>query len=160
MIFSISCRDASVAARNTGERELCIVVIAGTVNVLSEHGEWGELGGRRDPWSGAPDAAYLPPGTAVEIEGSTATGNLVQFNFIGTDVTGTAKLSNGSDGVLLAQGAHGNTIGAGNVVSANAANGVEISGAGTRTRAGISPKPRLPSSPHVSCRSSIASRRR
>jgi 5-deoxy-glucuronate isomerase len=68
----LELRDTAVAARNTGERELCIVVIAGTVNVLSEHGEWGDLGGRRDPWSGRPDAAYLPPGIAVEIEAAPA----------------------------------------------------------------------------------------
>jgi 5-deoxy-glucuronate isomerase len=60
--------DRATAARNTGERELCLVVISGTVNVLSPYGEWGDLGGRASPWSGRPDAAYLPPRTAIEIE--------------------------------------------------------------------------------------------
>jgi 5-deoxy-glucuronate isomerase len=58
----------ATGARDTGERELCAVVISGTVNVLSSHGEWGDVGGRPDPWAGPPDAAYLPPRTAVEIE--------------------------------------------------------------------------------------------
>jgi 5-deoxy-glucuronate isomerase len=56
------------AERNTGARELCLVVVSGTVTVLSAHGEWRDLGGRQDAWSGLPDAAYLPPGTAVTIQ--------------------------------------------------------------------------------------------
>jgi 5-deoxy-glucuronate isomerase len=55
--------------RETGERELCIVVVSGTADVISPHGEWVALGGRPDPWSGPPDAAYLPPGTLFRIEG-------------------------------------------------------------------------------------------
>jgi 5-deoxy-glucuronate isomerase len=55
--------------RETGDRELCIVVMSGTADVISPHGEWIELGGRPDPWSRPPDAAYLPPRTAVRIEG-------------------------------------------------------------------------------------------
>ena len=58
----------AVAARDTGERELCVVVLSGAVDVRSRHGEWRELGGRSDPWSGLPDAAYLPPATLVELE--------------------------------------------------------------------------------------------
>jgi 5-deoxy-glucuronate isomerase len=61
-----------VAARDSGDREVCVVVVSGTVHVLSPHGEWGDLGGRADPWSGRPDAAYLPPGTRFEIEGAEA----------------------------------------------------------------------------------------
>ena len=60
---------SSAAERDTGERELCVVVVQGTAHVRSEHGEWRDLGGRADPWAGAPDAAYLPPGTHVTIEG-------------------------------------------------------------------------------------------
>ena len=32
-------------------------------------GEWLGLGGRLDPWSGMPDAVYLPPGTSVSFQG-------------------------------------------------------------------------------------------
>jgi 5-deoxy-glucuronate isomerase len=56
-------------ARETGERELCLVVVEGTCTVRSDHGEWAGLGGRPDPFSGPPDAAYLPPGAAYELEG-------------------------------------------------------------------------------------------
>jgi 5-deoxy-glucuronate isomerase len=67
-VLNLGERD--VAARDTGDLEVCVVVVAGTVNIVSPHGEWGDLGGRADPWSGRPDAAYLPPRTAFEIEGA------------------------------------------------------------------------------------------
>ena len=59
---------------------------------------------------------------------------------IGTDVTGTAAIANGNDGVEIDTGATGNTIGgltstpgtgAGNVISGNTSDGVEITGSGT-----------------------------
>lgn len=62
--------------------------------------------------------------------GASATGNLVQRNFIGTDATGQAALSNGQNGVTI-NGASGNTIGGpsgGNVLSGNTGAGVFISG--------------------------------
>jgi CSLREA domain-containing protein len=64
----------------------------------------------------------------VQIQGSEATQ--VQGNSIGTDVTGTVDLGNTGDGVFIVS-ASDNTIGgtdagAGNVISGNDANGVEI----------------------------------
>jgi 5-deoxy-glucuronate isomerase len=59
--------------RSTGSRELCIVVLAGTCTVRSAHGAW-PLGGRPDPFSGMPDAAYLPPGTRFALEGYAEVG--------------------------------------------------------------------------------------
>lgn len=56
-----------VAKRDTRDREVCIVVVSGTVTVNSEHGEYNALGGRPDPWSAAPDAAYLPPDTTFSL---------------------------------------------------------------------------------------------
>jgi len=58
-----------VPRRSTDERELCVVVVEGVCIVRSRHGEW-EIGGRADPWSGPPGAAYLPPVTDVEFEGA------------------------------------------------------------------------------------------
>ena len=57
------------------------------------------------------------------------TANLVEGNFIGTDVTGTVALGNGSEGVGI--GGFSNTIGgtaagAGNVISGNAGAGINI----------------------------------
>ena len=69
--FEVLALDADARAeRDTGDRELCVVVIDGIMDVSSEHGEWRGLGGRTDPWSGLPDAAYLPPGTRVTLEGA------------------------------------------------------------------------------------------
>jgi 5-deoxy-glucuronate isomerase len=55
--------------RDTGDRECCVVVVEGSCHVRSEHGAWRDLGGRPDPFSGPPVAAYLPPGTPFELEG-------------------------------------------------------------------------------------------
>jgi titin len=59
-----------------------------------------------------------------------ANGNIVQGNFIGTDVSGTARLGNLSDGVLIEFAANnligGTGPGAGNLISGNTPNGLEI----------------------------------
>jgi 5-deoxy-glucuronate isomerase len=52
------------------EREVCLVVVEGTCDVRSSHGEWKGLGGRTTPFVGRPEAAYLPPGTEFEVSGS------------------------------------------------------------------------------------------
>jgi len=54
---------------DTGDRELCLVMVQGTCTLRSPHGEWRALGARESPFSGRPDAAYLPPRTAFEVEG-------------------------------------------------------------------------------------------
>ena len=70
----------------------------------------------------------------VNIDGSS--GNLVEGNFIGTDVSGTKALGNAFSGVLMSDGADGNVVGgttaaARNVISANGYRGVHIfSGSG------------------------------
>ncbi|HEV3203745.1 MAG TPA: right-handed parallel beta-helix repeat-containing protein, partial [Gemmataceae bacterium] len=69
-------------------------------------------------------------GEGVEVAGGG--GNQIQGNRIGTDVSGTAALGNGT-GVLLASGATGNVVGgtevgAGNVISGNRNDGIFISG--------------------------------
>jgi 5-deoxy-glucuronate isomerase len=66
----LALSDGVVADRETGAREVCVVVIEGVVDVESEHGSWRELGGRPHPFSGRPDAAYLPAGTAFTLRGT------------------------------------------------------------------------------------------
>jgi titin len=63
--------------------------------------------------------------------GISSTGNLIQGNKIGTDITGTVPLPNGGFGVELDRGANSNTIGgatdgAGNLISGNRSFGVII----------------------------------
>ena len=66
----------------------------------------------------------------VSIGSGGSTGNVVLGNFIGTDVTGMFAVANAGNGVRI-QSASGNVIGgtapgAGNVISGNLRNGVEI----------------------------------
>jgi hypothetical protein len=65
----------------------------------------------------------------IEIGGSSTTGNQVLANFIGTTADGSHPLGNGNSGVTIYNGATGNTVGAagaGNVISSNAGDGVQI----------------------------------
>ncbi len=82
----------------------------------------------------------------VFIFGVGADGNFVAGNFIGTDVTGTASVSNFGGGVIVSDGATGTIIGTngdgvsdaleGNLISGNGVNstnhGILITGSGTR----------------------------
>lgn len=68
--------------------------------------------------------------SAILIQDPTATGNLVQGNFLGTDATGTMPLPNGGGGVAISN-APANTIGgtdagAENVISGNNSDGIFI----------------------------------
>ena len=63
-----------------------------------------------------------------------ASGNVVQGNLIGTDVTGRADMGNGGSGVII-QDAPNNTIGGsqqgeGNIISGNGGDGIAVGGAG------------------------------
>jgi 5-deoxy-glucuronate isomerase len=58
------------AIRESGDREVCIVVIAGSLEISSRHAQWRAVGGRSDPFSGRPDGAYLPPQTTFELKAS------------------------------------------------------------------------------------------
>lgn len=73
--------------------------------------------------------------SGIQIFGTTASGNVVQFNLIGADITGLRALGNRYDGVFL-NNAPGNTIGGlsgqGNVISGNGQVGVQIYQLGAR----------------------------
>jgi hypothetical protein len=75
-------------------------------------------------------------GYGVAIDGSGATNNAVQGNYIGLDATGMSALSNTFAGVGIYGGAQNNTIGgiaAGsrNIISGNTDQGIVIVGSGT-----------------------------
>ena len=64
----------SPVERDTGREEHCVVVISGTCSI----GDWRDLGGRPDPWSGMPDAVYVPPGTRyVRAQVMSPTGDML-----------------------------------------------------------------------------------
>ncbi len=70
------------------------------------------------------------------IESTTSTGNLIENNLIGTDRSGESSISNLLDGVIIQLGASNNTVGgatpgAGNLISGNGGNGVDITDPGT-----------------------------
>ncbi len=66
--------DGVRAERQTEQREVCVVVVSGTVDIGSEHGEWRGVGARRSPFDGLPEAAYLPPHTSFSLTGAGADG--------------------------------------------------------------------------------------
>jgi hypothetical protein len=73
-------------------------------------------------------------GCGITIYGADATGNTVRGNYIGTDLTGTASLGNGYDGILIGNSPN-NTIGgtsasARNLISGNLGNGIVLQGTG------------------------------
>ncbi len=80
------------------------------------------------------DASNLISGNdlfGVAISGATATGNVVQGNAIGTDITGSVNLGNASSGVFVAAPDNrvgGVELGAGNLISGNGFVGLRISG--------------------------------
>jgi hypothetical protein len=101
------------------------------------------IGGVPDPVS-APMPRNIISGNeraGVAIYGAGATSNKVQGNYIGTDINGTNAIPNGNDGVRLGDnslgaGPRGNfvggmEVGAGNLISGNMDNGIEIAGAAT-----------------------------
>jgi hypothetical protein len=64
--------------------------------------------------------------TGLELNGSGTSGNVVEGDYIGTNVTGNAPLANPGAGVAISQGASSNTV-AGDVISGNSYAGVWIS---------------------------------
>ena len=75
-------------------------------------------------------------GSGIVIWRAGASGNVVQGNFIGTDVTGSADLGNGEEGVQI-QNAPNNLVGGsqpgeGNVISGNEDGGIFLVLAGAR----------------------------
>jgi hypothetical protein len=72
-------------------------------------------------------------GDGIRVD-STASGIVIQGNYLGTDATGAAALPNNANGVNVLSGAvliGGTTAGAGNVISANEANGVQLASSGS-----------------------------
>jgi titin len=120
MIGTDATGTVSLAAPNSNNG----VVVIGASNTI----------GGTDPGAGNLISGNHQQG--IYLNGATATGNVIQGNTIGTDVTGTSEVSNGLRGITLANGASKNLIGgtdtgAGNLLSGNLQNGIELTGEGT-----------------------------
>jgi len=92
-----------------------ITIVRGSLNTIG-----GTVVGARNIISGNRDGIYI----------DTGTGNMIEGNFIGTDVTGTRALGNKDYGIEIEGGAN-NTIGgtipaARNIISSNYTAGIEI----------------------------------
>ena len=99
-------------------------VIGGTSvdarNVISGNGHW---------------RSFIVVASGITISGSSSTGTQVLGNLIGTNVTGSAALGNGGDGIVLVNSLNntvgGTTPGGRNIISGNGVHGVEIDNTAT-----------------------------
>ena len=57
--------------RQTGEAEVCLVVLSGLCHVSAGGDEWRNVGERESVFDGAPCALYLPPGTPYSVEAAS-----------------------------------------------------------------------------------------
>ncbi|MCA9064518.1 MAG: right-handed parallel beta-helix repeat-containing protein, partial [Planctomycetaceae bacterium] len=108
----------------------------GTSGVVLTDGAYGNTVGGIDAASRNIIAGNLSHG--VHVFGTGTDDNVVTGNYIGTDVSGSAALGNGGDGIRIESGTAGTTIGgavagAGNVISGNSANGINLIAAGAGT---------------------------
>ena len=132
--------DGNIVAGNfigtdvTGTRSLGI---AGDGVFLAEGASFNEIGVNASGENVVADEENVISGNGydgVEIVAG-ADGNIVAGDNIGTDVTGTAAVPNGAQGVEVDGGCVENTIGgtaagAGNLISGNGASGIWITGVG------------------------------
>jgi 5-deoxy-glucuronate isomerase len=58
-------------AAETGEREICLVLVSGQAEVWAGEQSFGVIGGRMSPFEGAPDAVYIPAGSHWRVEAAT-----------------------------------------------------------------------------------------
>lgn len=89
------------------------------------------------PTAGARNIIAGNDASGLNLNTPDATGNVIQGNYIGVNVTGSGAISNTADGITLNDAA-GNTIGgptagAGNVISGNGKAGIYFAGANTRS---------------------------
>jgi 5-deoxy-glucuronate isomerase len=104
--FEVLELDGDLANRDTGDRECCVVIVEGSCDVRSEHGDWKQLGGRASPFEGRPEAAYLPPGTEFEVAG---TGEVALCTAPATSGAEPRVLS-GGEVEVRGHGAHQRTV--------------------------------------------------
>jgi parallel beta-helix repeat protein len=107
-----------------------------TATPNAESGVWMSGASGNTIGGTAPGARNVISGNLVDgITGIGSSGNLIQGNYVGTDVTGTLAIGNREDGVYLQDGSN-NTVGgtsaaARNVLSGNSWSGLTFYGTGS-----------------------------
>lgn len=69
----------------TGDHELVLVVLGGTLDVVSDHGQWRGLGSRPHVFAGLPTALYLSRDTALTVTATTDCEFALAWVAAGTD---------------------------------------------------------------------------
>ena len=54
-----------------GDREVCIVLLAGSADIHAATGRWKDVGSRRSVFDGPPDSVYVGPGDSIEVIGKS-----------------------------------------------------------------------------------------
>ncbi|NML24397.1 cadherin domain-containing protein [Zoogloea dura] len=85
--------------------------------------------GGTNPGEGNVIGGVVKYGIHIANSGSGGSGNIIQGNYIGTDISGTVTIANGLGGVAIDTNANSNLIGgvvagAGNLIAGNTGNGV------------------------------------
>ena len=61
----VALRRGEAVERSMRGRELCAVVLSGTVDITCDAQEWAGVGSRASVFEGTPDSVYAPPGKSV-----------------------------------------------------------------------------------------------
>jgi hypothetical protein len=134
------CDGNVIAGNKIGTDVTGTVALGNPVGVEVDSGSTNNTIGGTTAGAGDVISGNAQSGVAIFDMGTT--GNLVQGNEIGTDITGSIALGNGQSGVLISGDASWNTIGgttaaAGNLITDNGGPGVVVgSGAGDTTTHG------------------------
>src|SRR3954462_11291018 len=71
-VHRLAAGEAASAA--TGEREACLVLVAGKARVEVDGKSFGEIGGRMSPFEGKPSSVYVPAGSTWRAAATAALG--------------------------------------------------------------------------------------
>ncbi len=132
-VYLLNCTGNAVQGNFIGTSVTGTNALGNTNNGVTINNAPGNLVG--GTVAGARNVISGNGGSGVFLNGAGAAANLVQGNYLGTDLNGSVAIANAGDGVTV-NGAPANTIGglsagAGNVLSGNTQGGVGLKGAGT-----------------------------
>ena len=116
-----------------GNLEMGVEINNGSKNLIG-----GTVSGARNiiTGNGISSSNSVIPGVGINIQGVSATGNFIQGNFIGTDITGKTSLNNSAQtGIYIA--GNNNTIGGATIAARNIISGNSWSASGVDGGTGI-----------------------